>query len=502
MAISPCLSCPAEGAQSDAVNRAVTGDFAVGEFSTAEADATATLNAMISDNTDAKAIERYLKTAQEIGSWTSIAGLAAAAILGLAAFFFTGGGSLFLVTLPALAGLLITWGTTTSYTAALSEAAYAAVWVNVVIPYVYMNPSVDDAFGPPTPAQFAQFASSTGTPGTFGHPAYAARTAQATNDLLTFYGALKTRVLDDDSTWATTGVDSLVMLDSLANIEEELALVDFFAASEGASDIPIYDSLVSAYAMSGAGRELLAGAMEVCAFVYNEGYREQEMTDHAVNALDTSFIVVSMGAAIRAAVYDSLTANAIPIPPGIGIGLIQGTQTGPAQTDLEFSVVNYGATPADSVIVYPVFAPEDGVIIVGDSADTVDVGPNDTVSVVFSVTLYDSLLTGSAVLTPGLQVPDYYTMPPVQFELEYDNVCGCDCHADPQCDGVTNVLDVVQTVNVAFRSQPAETGAICPNEQTDVDCDGVTNVLDVVKVVNVAFRSADPVAEFCDPCAP
>jgi hypothetical protein len=90
------------------------------------------------------------------------------------------------------------------------------------------------------------------------------------------------------------------------------------------------------------------------------------------------------------------------------------------------------------------------------------------------------------------------------FVAKFDSApaCTCPCHADPSCDGVTNVLDVVQSVNVAFRGQAAQTDAGCPNEQTDVNCDDVTNVLDVVRVVNVAFRGADPVVEFCDACAP
>jgi hypothetical protein len=82
--------------------------------------------------------------------------------------------------------------------------------------------------------------------------------------------------------------------------------------------------------------------------------------------------------------------------------------------------------------------------------------------------------------------------------------CVCDCHGDPQCDDVVNVLDVVKAVNVAFRSQPdiTDPNGGCPTVTTDANCDSVTNVLDVVKFVNVAFRSADPLTEFCDPCTP
>ncbi|MBI3872688.1 MAG: hypothetical protein HY304_06400 [candidate division Zixibacteria bacterium] len=78
--------------------------------------------------------------------------------------------------------------------------------------------------------------------------------------------------------------------------------------------------------------------------------------------------------------------------------------------------------------------------------------------------------------------------------------CGCTCHADPQCDGQTDILDVIQTVNVAFRGQPAITDPGSTKERTDTDCSGATDVVDVVKIVNVAFRAADPAGEFCNPC--
>ncbi|HUU46340.1 MAG TPA: LamG-like jellyroll fold domain-containing protein, partial [Acidobacteriota bacterium] len=85
-----------------------------------------------------------------------------------------------------------------------------------------------------------------------------------------------------------------------------------------------------------------------------------------------------------------------------------------------------------------------------------------------------------------------------------DTTCDCDCHADPQCDSVTNVLDVVQAVNIAFRgTMPTpDPNPTCPYLPADVDCSGFINVIDVVKFVNVAFRSGDPAVNFCDPCGP
>lgn len=84
--------------------------------------------------------------------------------------------------------------------------------------------------------------------------------------------------------------------------------------------------------------------------------------------------------------------------------------------------------------------------------------------------------------------------------------CVCDCHADPapigSCDGVQDVLDVVQTVNVAFRGAASilDPNVNCPYETTDVNCSASTDVLDVVRMVNVAFRGANAATEFCTPC--
>lgn len=81
--------------------------------------------------------------------------------------------------------------------------------------------------------------------------------------------------------------------------------------------------------------------------------------------------------------------------------------------------------------------------------------------------------------------------------------CSCPCKYDPQCDGViSNVQDVVVTVNVAFRGVAGTIDPGCPRERTDVDANGFTNVQDVVAVVNVAFRGQSAASSYVDPCNP
>ncbi|MEW5702099.1 MAG: hypothetical protein AB1792_07725 [Candidatus Zixiibacteriota bacterium] len=82
--------------------------------------------------------------------------------------------------------------------------------------------------------------------------------------------------------------------------------------------------------------------------------------------------------------------------------------------------------------------------------------------------------------------------------------CHCPCWADPHCDSIPNVQDVVATVDVAFRGGTPTFDLSCwkgnPAERTDLSCDGVSTVIDVVRMVDVAFRGYDPATRICDPC--
>jgi hypothetical protein len=81
--------------------------------------------------------------------------------------------------------------------------------------------------------------------------------------------------------------------------------------------------------------------------------------------------------------------------------------------------------------------------------------------------------------------------------------CLCVCHADPSgCDTAVDILDVIQTIGVAFRGEAAipDPGGQCPYQTTDVDCSGDTGVTDVVHMINVAFRGVNAATEFCNPC--
>ncbi|MCH8992389.1 MAG: NifU family protein, partial [Acidobacteria bacterium] len=83
-----------------------------------------------------------------------------------------------------------------------------------------------------------------------------------------------------------------------------------------------------------------------------------------------------------------------------------------------------------------------------------------------------------------------------------ESPCICACHANPICDAVHDIFDLVQIASVAFRSQPQSDDPDCPVAREDCNCDGDVNVFDAVHMVNVALKNMDPAGQFCDPCAP
>ncbi len=94
------------------------------------------------------------------------------------------------------------------------------------------------------------------------------------------------------------------------------------------------------------------------------------------------------------------------------------------------------------------------------------------------------------------------------FVLNFDGpqtpYCACACHGDPHCNVSLDIVDVVQTLNVAFRGSQdiTDPGEGCPTSPSDLDCSDTTDITDVVRMINVVFRGMDPATEICNPCGP
>ncbi len=88
-----------------------------------------------------------------------------------------------------------------------------------------------------------------------------------------------------------------------------------------------------------------------------------------------------------------------------------------------------------------------------------------------------------------------------QFAVAADPLpCDCSSHGDVAGNGpVFDILDVIAMIDCAFRGgalPPKD--LVCPHlNRGDLNCDGINDVIDVVTTINLAFRNQGSV---CDPC--
>lgn len=80
----------------------------------------------------------------------------------------------------------------------------------------------------------------------------------------------------------------------------------------------------------------------------------------------------------------------------------------------------------------------------------------------------------------------------------------CYCQGDSyDCDaGWIDVIDVVRAINVSFRGEAPTTdpSPACPYMRTDINCDGATDLRDIVGIIDVAFNNQPESVAFCNPC--
>lgn len=89
----------------------------------------------------------------------------------------------------------------------------------------------------------------------------------------------------------------------------------------------------------------------------------------------------------------------------------------------------------------------------------------------------------------------------INFYRNDGSSCHCPLHGDPDGDGSPTVLDVVMTINVAFRGNADLSDAsCCPyTSRVDHNCDCQVDILDVVWIIGTAFRGGPP---SCNACLP
>jgi hypothetical protein len=200
----------------------------------------------------------------------------------------------------------------------------------------------------------------------------------------------------------------------------------------------------------------------------------------------------------------NLTTNSNPNGPNHGNGV-----TGSSSGAFVHAAWSLGAYAGQDVRIRFSYVTDQAVT--GEGVYLDDISP---VPVVDSTHVLDASHTvPNLAITGKLPGTYYYTLKSTDAQGQKSTVtplhpvavnytiCSCPCANDPACDAATDILDVTETINVAFRGGTEITDSGCPKSRTDVNCSGETDVLDVTIMINVAFRGASS-SIFCNPCAP
>jgi hypothetical protein len=408
--------------QKAAVSHAQNLYFPEDLFDQANADATHTLNTLITANAVANNVGNYTETLRQAAIIATLVGALGLTIVGLIGAPVSGGLSLVAV-IAGLSTILATYGSLVSTSAAIGEAVYVGSHLYLAVPYVAVNPAVNQAFSlssgpfleegkpPSRPASGVRSHSTQGV--TSARPDHAEQVQD-------YYQRLRDMIVSGDTTWASTGIDSLNYYEDLARQDEDLTIADFLASSDSAHTvISSYDNMVDSYIRRAVTRDIYSAVLDISGLVYGLGVGDLTTVNEAIAVLDSTMANFTQLITTRSGIYDSLQTYNVPTPTAVGIGAIEikPVETETNNATLEVNVINYGPGTSEWVHVYPILGDENAQVL-GDSLFLVTLSAGDTVLVEFEVSSTDSFIDGSVMLAADSLAADYYTMPGKNFTIE------------------------------------------------------------------------------------
>jgi len=412
------LEFQTRGEQQNALGHAMTHDFPNGTFSQAETDATRTLTEMTNQNQIAKDAGNFVDALSELVTVVNLILAAIVVLSGIIGAIATGGISL-LASIAGVAGFLLTWGTYVSTALGPIEAGSAAIYVNGVLPYVYVNPSVNQAFGPrPTTPIVQQMVAKKED---VIHGSNRNGFLMQIEIAQAYYKRLRDMIASGNPSWATIGIDSLKYYENILDRSEDLASAQFLAAADSAAKVVGgYKTLAARFLAKAAARPLFTAGLEIGAFVYRSGLRNGAVLNTAITTLDSAISNNSKLDSLGSSIYEALQQHQIPIPSAIGVSNVEISILSKSSrtAKLRAEITNYGNAQITGVQVYP-FLASAGSSVIGDSVKVVTLPGNGNAYAEFEVVARDSLLVGSIFTKPSTSASAYFILPSRSFFINF-----------------------------------------------------------------------------------
>ncbi len=390
-----------------ALNNAQNHNFDSDNFANAKSEVEELQQDLQSANNIAILAGNFLETSQK---YLSIALLIASLIGIIIGVLAAGTGVGIIVAILSFISFFIHFGTVVNQGLAIVEAGGAIAYVDGVVPFAFQNPSVDKAFDNSKKTlrldapEFNKI---------YREVVY--KTSNQNSTLVGYYQELRNRVQANDSTWASSGMDTLEYYQELAFEEQNRNYSKFLAASDSAQRvIYAYDTLVHRYNGQIVSSYLNSAALDIAAGIYLEGYDEPEIIEKTLQAIDSSIMISNKVIESQATIDLLIANNSIPTPASIGIEnvrfAVESSSSNGYILDISATVKRYGDDPVMNAKAIIEMAGE-GVSVLNDTLKTVQLILEDEKSVGFSIFSPDSIFTGM-IYPYAAPDDDYYPIFP------------------------------------------------------------------------------------------
>jgi len=304
----------ADNKQSEAVKMAQQSKFEQ-EFTTCKQDVTQTFAYMVRWNLYVNKAEHFVNTLHEIADWVAFAVGIILIIAGIIAAIPTGGASL-LASIAGLATSMLTYSILISNTFAITEASTVGVYVDAIIPNVFLNKTVDQAFGISGSKLLAKNNANI-------HTIFAkATTIGLENELENEYKyieRMQAQALDDNHSFLQNLNNFNSFIDKSTTYENQILALYTSVLDTALSIDSTYYERLSQLSTLMASRIMASSALDIYCLVLNNDLHDDVIKNEVISFLNTYKTNLQGEMAMISQIGEFIEENKLPFSPIIGI---------------------------------------------------------------------------------------------------------------------------------------------------------------------------------------
>ncbi|MBN1480126.1 VWA domain-containing protein [candidate division KSB1 bacterium] len=403
-----------EAKQHEAVEIAKSGGYSQ-EFVKCQQDVTRTYSDMVRWNNFVNDSEHFLDILNELVGWAAFAAGIVLIIVGILGAVATGGVSL-LASIAGIATSILTYSTLISTTLAITQASTVGVYVDAVVPFTFLNPSVDQAFGQTEAQLLAKKSANSISQFT------QLDSLQIDNKIqkeIEYIEKIRQRAVDDNFSFLKQISEFNSLSDETSQYENQVLALFSSVIDTALSIDPEYYNRINALGTTMASRIFASSAMDIYSLVYNNGYQADDLKDEIQSFLYSYSSNLSTEESLIQEIDDFIRENNLPLPPVIGVNTIKCYKDQYAnKIFIEPEICNYSdvgpLTDIDVII-------KSNTTLRSDSVLTISLNSKEKRTLAFEIEAHD-LISGIVYTTDHSSTNKYKHMGGLLFSFDIELV--------------------------------------------------------------------------------